>query len=152
MPWIRALVSAACLAFAVAACGVIATTPPAPTPADFQGIAAELTKRGVAIDRIVSGDAGCEDPILIPTAIGFDATGHDQTATTRIRIFIFRDRDSFERRRASVAMCARAFVNDPATYESIERSPYVVAAQGPWAPAFAAALREAVEVAAGTGD
>ena len=31
-------------------------------------------------------------------------------------------------------------------------SPYVLAGQGPWAPSFEAALREALEVAAGTGD
>ena len=62
----------------VGACGTISTTPPAPTPADFQGIASEITKRGIAIDHIVSGDAGCTDPALIPTAIGFTANGLDQ--------------------------------------------------------------------------
>lgn len=134
------------------ACGTISTTPPAPTPADFQGIATEMTKRGIAIDDIVSGDAGCDDATLIPTAIGVTARGLDQGEAVRIRLFIFRNRAAFERLRASVDDCARSFVTDPATYETIEQSPYVVAAQGPWATEFEAALRDALEVAAGTGD
>jgi hypothetical protein len=152
VPTIRAIVRPAALALVVAGCGTLSTTPPAPTPADFQGVATEVTKRGITIDRIVSGDAGCDDPVLIPTAIGFDASGHDQTEATRIRIYIFRNRASFERLRTSVDMCARAFVTDPGTFESVEQSPYVVAAQGPWGPEFEGALREAIEVAAGTGD
>ena len=65
---------------------------------------------------------------------------------------VFRNRDSFERLRATVDDCARSFVTDPETYETIEQSPFVVAAQGPWAPDFEAAIREALKVAAGTGD
>lgn len=143
---------AALLATAVAACGAISTSPPTPTPADFQGIAAELVQRSITIGNIVSGDAGCNDPVLIPTAIGFDAGGLDQPAPVRIRLYIFRNRASFEKLRASVDLCARSFVTDPATYETVEQSPYVVAAQGPWSPQFEAAVREALEVAAGTGD
>src|SRR5687767_9896718 len=81
----------------VGGCGTIPTTPPAPTPADFQGIASEITKRGIAIDHIVSGDAGCTDTVLIPTAIGFTANGLDQAAPTRIYLYVFRDREAFER-------------------------------------------------------
>ena len=140
-------------ALLIGACGTISMTPPAPTPADFQGIATELSKRRIAIDDIVSGDAGCaDDPVLIPTAIGLDVSGLDQAETVRIHLYIFRNRAAFERLRATVDDCARAFVTDPATYETIEQSPYVVAAQGPWAPDFEAALRAALEVAAGTGD
>ena len=51
-----------------------------------------------------------------------------------IRLYVFRNRDSFERLRATVDDCARSFVTDPETYETIEQSPFVVAAQGPWAP------------------
>ena len=137
----------------VGACGTISTGPPAPTPADFQGIATELSKRRIAIDHIVSGDAGCtNDPVLIPTSIGLDVSGLDQDETVRIYLYIFRNRAAFERLRATVDDCARSFVTDPGTYETIEQSPYVVAAQGPWAPDFEAALRAALEVAAGTGD
>lgn len=134
------------------ACGSISTTAPAPTPADFQGIASELTKRGIVIDRLVSGDAGCQDPVLIPTAIGFTANGLDQPAPTRVYLYVFRNRESFERLRATIDGCARSFVTDPETFETVEQSPFVVAAQGPWGPEFEAALREALEVAAGTGD
>lgn len=140
------------VALVVAACGTISTSPPAPTPADFQGIATELTKRAIAIDGIVSGDAGCDDPVLIPTAIGLDASGLDQAEPVRIYLYVFRNRAAFERLRATVDDCARAFVTDPETFESAEQSPYVIAGQGPWAPDFEAAVREALQVAAGTGD
>jgi hypothetical protein len=104
------------------------------------------------IDDLVSGDAGCDDRALIPTAIGFDARGLDQVDPVRIHVYIFRNRASFEKLRTSVDFCARSFVTDADTYETIEQSPYVLAGQGPWAPSFEAAIREAVEVAAGTGD
>ncbi len=145
---------AACLValVLVGACGTISTTPPAPTPADFQGIAAELSKRDIALDTLVSGDAGCDDPTLIQTAIGFDASGIDQADPIRIHIYIFRNRASFEKLRATIDSCARAFVTDPQTFETVEQSPFVLAGQGPWAPGFEAAVRDALEVAAGTGD
>lgn len=133
-------------------CGAISTTPPAPTPADFQGIASELTKRRIKLEHLVSGDAGCTDPVLIPTAIGLTASGLDQTTPVRIYLYIFRNREAFERLRATIDGCAATFVTDPDTFETIEQSPFVVAAQGPWAPEFEAAIRDALEVAAGTGN
>src|SRR5688572_8695085 len=79
-----------------AACGTISTTPPAPTPADFPGITAEVARRGVLVNHFVSGDAGCADPVLTPTAIAFDAKGLDQATNVRIYIYIFRNREAFE--------------------------------------------------------
>ena len=140
------------LVFVVAACGVLTTTPPAPTPADFQGIASEIVRRGIAIEHLVSGDAGCNDPVLNPTAIGLDASGLDQAEKVRLYLFIFRNRQAYERLRASVDECARSFVTDPDSFESIESSPFVLAGQGPWAPEFKAALRAALTEASGTGD
>ena len=140
------------LVFVVAACGVLTTTPPAPTPADFQGIASEIVRRGIAIEHLVSGDAGCDDPVLNPTAIGLDASGLDQDDKVRLYLFIFRDRQVYERLRSSVDECAQSFVTDPETFESIESSPFVLAGQGPWAAEFKAALRDALTEASGTGD
>jgi hypothetical protein len=144
---------AVCLvALLVAACGVISTSAPAPTPADMGGIAIEFAKRGLVLDHLVSGDAGCDDHALAPTAIGFDASGLDQATPVRVHIYIFRNRASFEKLRSSVDACAQAFVTDPDTYETIEQSPFVVAGQGPWAPGFEAVLRAGLAAAAGTGD
>lgn len=151
LPLAAALTLAGLLLTLVTACG-ISTAEPAPTPADFPGIATEITKQGVLIRDIVSGDAGCQDPVLIPTSIGFSMSGLDQTKPVRTYLYIFRNREAYERLRASVDDCARSFVTDPATFESIEQSPFVLAGQGPWAPGFKAALRTALEVAAGTGD
>jgi hypothetical protein len=148
----RVLPLAALLLTLVGACGAISSSAPAPTPADFEGIAAQLAKRGIQLGDVVSGDAGCQDPTLIPTAIGFTAQGLDQAEPARIHVYIFRNRDAFERLRASVDGCARSFVTNPETYETVEQSPFVVAAQGPWATKFEAALREAMREAAGTGD
>ena len=149
---LRALLPAVLVTLALAGCGTISTTPPAPTPADFQGIATELTVRTIRIENIVAGDAGCDDRTLIPTAIGLTASGVDQPTPVRIYLYIFRNRGSFERLRATIDECARAFVTDPETFETVEQSPFVLAGQGPWAPGFEAAVREALTVAAGTGD
>ena len=149
---LRASVLALLAALLLAGCGSVAVTPPAPTPADFTGIATELTKRGLVLDRLVSGDAGCEDPTLIQTAIGFDAKGLDQTDPVRLRIYIFRNRDAFDRLRSTVDTCARSYVTDPDTYEALEQSPYVLTGVGPFPPRFRAVLQQALETAAGTGD
>jgi hypothetical protein len=147
-----AVPAAALFAVVLVGCGVLGTTPPAPTPADFQGIASEIVKRGILIDHLVSGDAGCNDPTLNPTAIGFDAHGLDQDETVRLYLYIFRNRAAYERLRSEIDGCARSFVTDPATFESIESSPFVLAGQGPWAAKFKGALRAALTTAAGTGN
>lgn len=135
----------------VAACSTISRTSPAPTAADFPGIAGVFSQRGIRVDRIVSGDAGCDDIDIVRTAIGFDASGLDQASPVRIRVYIFRNRATFERLRATIDTCAAAFVTDPETFESIDQSPYVVAGQGPWGTAFRDAVRAAIGEAAGTG-
>jgi hypothetical protein len=148
----RVAIAALVAVLFLSACGAIAVTPPAPTPADFTGIATELTKRGLVLDKLTSGDAGCDDQTLTQTAIGFDAKGLDQADPVRLRIYIFRNRDAFDRLRSTVDTCARSFVTDPDTYEALEQSPYVLTGVGPWPPRFKAVLRQALEVAAGTGD
>lgn len=149
---IRVAIAACLLVLLLAGCGSVAVTPPAPTPADFTGIATELTKRGLVLDKLVSGDAGCTDPTLTQTAIGFDAKGLDQADPVRLRIYIFRNREAFDRLRSMVDTCARSYVTDPDTYEALEQSPYVLTGVGPWPPKFKAVLEEALKGAAGTGD
>ena len=148
----RLVAAAGFVALFAGACGVVSTTPPAPTPADFQGIATEFAKRGVILDRAVSGDAGCRDQTIIPTAIAFNARGLDQASTVRIYVYIFRNRAAFERLRSTVDACAASFVTDSETYETAEQSPFVLAGQGPWGIEFEKALRGGLEVAAGTGN
>ena len=153
VPWrvARGLTRLAVIAALLGGCGTISRTPPDPTPADFPGMAAILTQAGISVTNIVSGDAGCADVAIAKTAIGFDASGADQTTPVRIHAYIFRNRLRFEENRASVDRCAAAFVTDPATFESVESSPFVVAGQGPWAPTFKERLRAAIIRAAGTG-
>ena len=127
-------------------------TPPSPTPADFGGIAAALVQAGIKVAHPVSGDAGCQDRVLGPTAISFEASGLDQTTPVKIYTYLFADRATFERLRTTVDSCARTYVTDRDTYESAEQSPYVVAGQGPWGPQFKAKLREILAVTAGNGD
>lgn len=145
------LVALLIAAATVAACGTISRTPPAPTPADFPGIAGQLTQHGISVAGIVSGDAGCGDANLGKTAIGFDASGLDQPTPVRVHVFIFRNRATYERLRATIDQCATAFVTDPGSYESVEASPYVVAGQGPWGPTFKDNIRAAITEAAGAG-
>ncbi len=146
-PTVLALAGVAVL---FAGCGS-ATKPPSPTPADFIGITQALGARGIVADDIVSGDAGCDDRHLSPTAIAFTATGLDQVDPVRVYLYIFRNRDAYERNLDDVDSCARSYVSDPERYEKIEVSPYVAAGNGPWAPTFAATLAEGLTMAAGTG-
>jgi hypothetical protein len=142
----------ALLALMVAGCGTISRTPPAPTPADFPGIAGDIAQRGISVTHIVSGDAGCPDANLAKTAIAFDAAGLDQATPVRVYVYIFRDRATYERVRSTVDACAQSYVTDPETYESVETSPYVLSGQGPWGQQFKENLRAAIDEAAGTGD
>jgi hypothetical protein len=111
-----------------------------------------LSRVGIKVANAVSGDAGCPDATLAKTAIAFDASGLDQGQPVRIRVYVFRDRETWQRLSGSVAACARSYVSDATTYESLAPSPYVVSGQGPWAPGFAAALKTAFTAAAGSGD
>jgi len=140
------------VALLVAACSFVETGPPAPTPADFPGIAIEFQKRGLHVDDPVSGDAGCTDSVLTPTAISFDISGMDQPTPVKVYLYVFRNRATYERLRSTIDACARSYVTDPENFESVEQSPFVLAGQGPWGTAFEAALRDGIVVAAGTGD
>ena len=99
----------------------------------------------------MAGDAGCKDPTLVSTAIGFTASGLDQLAPVRIHIYIFADAPTWTRLSSTVSECAQSFVTDPATYESVDPSPYVAAGQGPWGTQFRDKLRAVLTAAAGDG-
>ena len=135
----------------VSGCSAILQPSPEPTPMNFPGLAGELANRGILLDHIASGDAGCHDPTLTATAIGFDASGLGIETPIRLRIYIFRTGETFDRRRADVDTCVAAWVSDPATTEFVDARPFVVAGQGPWPAAFKSAVRDALTVAAGNG-
>lgn len=139
------------VAFVLAGCSAILQASPAPTPMDFPGIAGELANRGITLDRFTSGDDGCNDGTLTATAIGFDASGLGVTTPIRLRIYIFRTGDTFDRRRPDVDPCVAAWAQDPATVEFIDAKPFVLAGQGPWPAAFKTAIRDALTAAAGDG-
>ena len=149
-PRFMSAILAALLVVVVTGCGR-STAVPVPSPADFTEMVNQMTRGGVTVRDIVSGDAGCTDRTLGPTAIAFTASGLDQIQPVRIRVYVFADRDTWQRLAGSVASCARSYVTDPASYESLAPSPFVVSGQGPWAPGFAAALRAAFSAAAGNG-
>ena len=148
----RLVVPAMLLSLIAAGCGTISRTPPEPTPADFPGIVSDLAVRGIQVGDIVSGDGGCSDANLSKTAIAFTASGIDQATPVHLYVYIFRNRATYERLRSTIDACAQSYVTDPATYESVETSPYVLSGQGPWGPQFKANLRSAIVEAAGTGD
>ena len=135
----------------LAGCGALLGSSPEPTPADFPGIASELANRGLDLDAFTSGDDGCDDPTLAPTAIGFDATGLGIEDPVHLRVYIFRNADAFERRSADVDACATEWATDPATFVIVSAQPFILAGQGPWPAAFEAAVREGLRVAAGNG-
>lgn len=148
---LRILALAAVTVLVLGACGLVSSTPPPATPTDFPGLAGRFNAAGIVVSDWVSGDPGCVDPDLVPTAIAFDARGLDQAVDIHVYLYVFRNRTSFERLRDRVGSCAESFVNDADTYEEVQQSPYVLAGQGPWAPDFEAAIRRTLEEAAGTG-
>lgn len=147
----RAVLAGALLALLTASCGTISSSGPPATPTDFPGLAGRLNVVGIKVGEYVSGDAGCTDADLVPAAISFHAHGLDQPTPVKLYLYIFRDHPAYERHVAQVGPCATSWVTDPASYEELEQSPFVLAGQGPWAPGFEAALRRVLEQAAGTG-
>ncbi len=139
------------LAVLLAGCGTRAAGLPQPSPAGFPTIVAQLAAAGITVTNQVSGDAGCKDSTLVSTAVGFTATGLDQLAPVRIHIYMFADAPTWTRLSNTVAQCAQSFVTDPASYESVDPSPYVVAGQGPWGAQFRTTLRAVLTAAAGDG-
>ena len=152
-PRASALIVAAAIALAVALTACTSTTyvPPSPTPADFGGITQILQARGLSILDVRSGDAGCTDATLARTAISFKANGLDQATQVQLYLYIFHDHDVFVRRSTDIGGCAKSYVTDPATYESLAISPYVLSGQGPWGASFMDQLRVGLTTAAGDG-
>ncbi len=135
----------------LAGCGQLLGTQPPATPTDFPGLTGRLKVAGITLQDWVSGDAGCSDPDLVPASISATATGLDQATPVKLYLYVFRNRDAWERHRDAIGPCAQSWVTDPETYEELQESPYVLASQGPWAPGFEAALRTVLSAAAGTG-
>ncbi len=148
----RPAVLLAAAALALQGCGTISFTEPPATPTDFAGITGRLNAVGIKVRDYVSGDPGCTDGELAKTAIRFTAEGLDQTTPATIYLYVFRNRDAFQRNLQTIGPCAQAYVTNPQTFEEIEQSPFVLASQGPWAPQFKDVLRKTIEQAAGTGD
>jgi hypothetical protein len=138
-------------ALLVGGCSALRGSPPAPTPLDFPGIANQIVQQGLAIGDPIAGDAGCSDPSIIATAIGFDVSGAGVTSPVRARVYIFGSHAAYDRRRADVDTCVGAWASDPPNVEFIDASPYVLVVQGPVPGAFKAALTRALIVSAGNG-
>jgi hypothetical protein len=136
---------------ALAGCAGVLQSAPVPDPEPFPGIAAQLGRFGVSVDSWTAGDPGCDDPSLSPTSIRFDAHGLDQATPITLRIYIFRNREAWERRVPDVESCVANWADDPATFEFLKASPYVLAGQGPWPPQFGDAVRQGMTEAAGNG-
>jgi len=139
------------LAALLAGCAGILQSPPVPDPEAFPGIAGQLGRFGVEVLNWTAGDPGCDDPELSPTSIRFEAKGLDQATPVLLRIYIFRNREAWQRRLTDVDACAAAWAVDPETFELLQVSPYVVAGEGPWPPEFDDAVRKAIQEASGNG-
>jgi len=141
----RVVLLAALLGYVATACSAFTPTTAPATPTDFAGIVAELANVGIDVNRVVSGDAGCDDQRLARTAIGFDARGGDQTTTVRVYLYAFRDQQVYDELRPAVDACARSYVTDAAAFGSVDDPPYVLAGNGPWTSTFKDALRTALK-------
>jgi hypothetical protein len=138
-------------ALCLAGCSAILESPGPPDPEAFPGIVGQMGRFGIDVQTWTSGDSGCDDSTLNPTAIRFTADGLDQATPVTLRIYIFGNRAAWDRRLADVDTCAGKWATDPATFEIVQTSPYVVAGQGPWPAGFTDALHMALTAAAGNG-
>jgi hypothetical protein len=125
--------------------------PANPTPASLSTTLEVFGSQGIVLSKVVSGDAGCPNQDLAHTAVSFDAKGFDQASPTRIYLYGFRNRATFNRLASTIDACARSYVTDAAAYGSIQVSPFVLSGPGPWAPTFTDRLRAALTRAAGNG-
>jgi len=139
---------AAC-AVALAGCRALAVTPPPPTPADFAGIVGSLGGRGIGVEDVRTGDSGCSDPDLIGPAVSLRARGLDQATSVPLHLYMFRNTASYQKLRSAVDACAKSYVTDATTYESLDAVPFVLVGQGPWPATFKGALQAALTEAAG---
>jgi hypothetical protein len=122
-----------------------------PTPAPFDVALQVLQLNGITVSGVVSGEPGCGDQNLAHAAVSFMAHGFDQTTPTKIYLYGFRDRATFERLLPTVDACAKSYATNPATFGSVQVSPYVADGPGPWGPQFTDHLRDALTKAAGNG-
>ncbi len=150
-PVVRAVLLCLAVAATVAACGMVRTVTPEPTPADFGGIATELGKRQITVGSVVSGDPGCADSQLAPTAIRLTLSGLDQPTAVTTYLYIFGSGDSYTKLRAAVDRCAASYATDRASFVFVDAPPFVLAAQGPLGTQFVAAVHDALSTAAGNG-
>lgn len=148
---IAGVAAALAMALVVAGCSAILDQPPTDGPQPFPGIVGELGRFGITVSSWTSGDTGCDNPDLSPVAFRFVAKGVDQATPIVLRIYLFGSRAAWDRRLADVDACAASWATDPATFEQLQVSPYVVAGQGPWPPGFAQALKQGITESAGSG-
>jgi hypothetical protein len=125
--------------------------PANPTPAPFDVLLQVLQVNGIRVSSVVSGEPGCNDQALARTAVSFLAQGFDQATPTRIYLYGFKNRATFDRLLPAVDACAKAYATDPATFGSIQVSPFVANGPGPWGTQFTDRLRDALTKAAGNG-
>jgi hypothetical protein len=147
----RLAVAVVTLSFILAGCKALTSTPPPPTPADFAGIVSFLAVEGITVSGVRTGDAGCDDARLVGPAISLTASGLDQQQAVPVHLYLFKGAAADQKLRSAVDECARSFVSDPATYESVDASPFVAVGQGPWGTSFREAVRTALTKAAGGG-
>jgi hypothetical protein len=142
----------ALLALTLAGCGsgldAIHGSPKA-TPTDFAGLAKRFARFDLAVDTVVSGDAGCADQGLAPMAISFTIVGLGEATPLAARLYRFRNDDSYTRLRSSVDACAAEWITDPTGLLMIDASPYVLVMEGATDQAFIDALRTSLNEAAG---
>ena len=145
----RIVLAVAALALLVSGCGGLAGTPPPPTPADFAGIVSFLSAEGIGVTGVQTGSPGCDDRQLVGPAISLTASGLDQSQPVPVHLYLFKNAAAYDKLRPTVDACARAYVTDPSTYESVDASPFVAVGQGPWGAGFREAVQAALTKAAG---
>lgn len=121
---------------------------------DLSGLVQEMVKRGIAVLRATSGEAGCDDPGLIANAVHFRVLPPGEAIPRDVFLFTFGDHGAWAAGGAAVTACRTAWSAHVATsgqaVSELDVSPFRLFGAG-WSPTLRELLHQAVTVAAGNG-
>ena len=129
--------------------------PVVPTPLPQTGVFAQIALQGGAVERAISGDAGCPDPRQAPYAIHvvvrMPATA---PTTTDVYLFTYADDAAWKREEQAFETCRAEYAAGPdaagRAVPHLDVSPYRAFGPG-WIPEVEQALNRALEKSAAGG-
>jgi hypothetical protein len=150
--WLRGALALAATAALVAAC---AGPPVAASPQPVTGVFQQLTVHDGTTVNLVSGDPGCDIPVMVPFAVHAQIrVPSSSTTTTDVYLFTYENRPAYDRQADAFEECKMAYAASAAAggrpVDELDISPFRAFGPG-WTPEVRAALLQSMSEAAGNG-